>query len=41
MFVGHFATAHAAKRLVPRAGVIGGLLLVALAAWVDRHREPA
>jgi len=23
------------------AGAIGGLLLLALAAWVDRHREPA
>ncbi len=90
MFVGHFATAYAAKLaalavghwvldfvghrpdmpLWPRgprlrlgrwnsvpatsagelapgieavggAGLIGGLLLVALAPWVDRHREPA
>jgi hypothetical protein len=57
LFIGHFATAYAAKRWAPRtslgtppppsieavgwAGAIGGLLLWALAAWVDRHREPA
>jgi len=39
LFLGHFATAYAAKRLAPRASL--GTLFVALAAWVDRHREPA
>jgi hypothetical protein len=35
MFIGHLATAYAAKRLAPRAS------LGTLFAAVDRHREPA
>ena len=51
MFLGHFATACAASNVtsppppsseaVVWVGAIGGPVLVALAAWVDRRREPA
>jgi len=49
LFLGHFATAYAAKRLAPRtslgmlgwAGLLGALLLLGLAVWIDRHRESA
>jgi hypothetical protein len=51
LFIGHFATACAAKRWAKRTS-LGTLFaapqlpdlvwpLWALAAWVDRHREPA